>query len=205
MLRLVVLLAFLSTLASCAAQQSFSDDASIAAVSYRQPGPPSLTLYTIVNNRSGSGGHTALLINASERVMFDPAGSFYLDIVPERNDLLYGITPRVEQAYRSAHARSSYHVLRQTIDVTPEQAQLAYELAKQAGPVAQVFCASATSALLRQIPGFQSIDNTLYPNALAENFGRLPGVRTDRYYEQDSPDLQKALAEGNAALLAEQG
>lgn len=205
MLRLVLSLGLMLWLVACAAQQTFSDDASIAAVSYRQPGPPSLTLYTIVNNRSGSGGHTALLINASERVMFDPAGSFYLDIVPERNDLLYGITPRVEQAYRSAHARSSYHVMTQTIDVTPEQAQIAYELAKQAGPVAQVFCASATSAILRQIPGFERIDSTLYPNALAKSFGKLPGVRTEKYYEQDSPDLQKALAEGNAAILAEQG
>ena len=199
------LLALLFPLAACAGKQPFADDVTIAAVSYREPGPATLTLYTMVSNTSGGGGHTALVINASERIIFDPAGSFYLNIVPERNDVLYGITPRVEQAYRSAHARSTYHVDIQTLEVTPEQAQIAYQLARQAGPVSPVFCASATSAILRQVPGLDGIRSTLYPNVLAKQFGKLPGVTTESYYEQDDPDLDKALANGNAALLADQG
>jgi len=177
-----------------------ADDASIAAVSYRHPGPPSLTLYTMINNRSGEGGHTSLMINASERVIFDPAGSFKADIVPERNDVLFGITPAVEQAYRGSHARSTFHVLIQKIDVTPEQAETAYRLALSNGPVPGVYCTNATTKLLRQVPGFENIQTTMYPVKLADQFGAIPGVSSQRYYEEDSPDLQVGLQKSNAAL-----
>lgn len=192
--------ALMLSVAGCATKQPYADDAAIAAVSYRDAGPPSLTLYTMVNNRSGEGAHSALLINASERVIFDPAGSFYSEVTPERNDVLFGITPYIERAYRSAHARSTYHVVSQTVDVSPEQAQTAYELALNNGAVPGAFCTSATSRLIGQIPGFENINGTLRPKKLMAQFEEVPGVRTDKYYENDSPDLQKALAEGNAVL-----
>ena len=34
----------------------------------------SISLFTMVNNQNGRGGHSSLLIHASERVIFDPAG-----------------------------------------------------------------------------------------------------------------------------------
>lgn len=198
---LFCLAALLLALAGCSTPESpYADDASIRAVSYRQPGPATITLYTMVRNSTGKGGHSALLINASERVIFDPAGSFYLNIVPERNDVLYGITPRVEFAYRSGHARKTYHVLSQTIEVTPEQAELAYRLAVQNGAVAAAFCSDSTSKLLRQVPGFESLNSTLFPTNLAEQFSKLPGVVESRYYEDDDPDIQVGLEENNAAL-----
>ncbi|WP_323783705.1 hypothetical protein, partial [Leisingera sp.] len=165
-------------------------------------GPPALTLYTMINNRTGRGGHASLMINASERVIFDPAGSFYASVVPERNDVLYGITPAVEQAYRGAHARSTFHVVVQRIEVTPEQAQKAYRLAVANGPVPGAYCAQATIGILQQIPGFESLNRTFYPEKLSAQFGQLPGVVTERYYENDSADLQAGLAKGDAALSA---
>lgn len=190
----------LLAVAGCTSKQPFADDATIAAVSYRDPGPASLTLYTMINNRTGKGGHTSLIINASERIIFDPAGSFKADIVPERNDVLFGITPPVERAYRGAHARSTFHVLVQHIDVTPEQAEVAYRLALNNGPVAGTFCTSATSQLLRQVPGFEGIQSTLYPVKLADQFGAIAGVESQRYYEKDNADLQIGLQKSNAAL-----
>ena len=50
--------------------------AEVAAAAYVAPGPKSISLITVVNNRSGSGGHSALVINGSQQVIFDPAGSF---------------------------------------------------------------------------------------------------------------------------------
>jgi hypothetical protein len=50
------------------------------------------------------------------------------------------------------------------------------------------------------VPGFESIDSVLYPKKLMDQFEQVPGVQTSRYYEDDSPDLKLALAEGNAAL-----
>lgn len=189
--------------AGCTKSQPNASDATLAAVAYREPGPATLTLYTMVNNRTGAGGHTSLLINASERVMFDPAGSFYAPSVPEKDDVLYGITPAVEKGYRGAHARSTFHVVRQEIEVTPQQAEIAYQLAKQAGPVAGAFCASATVGLLRQVPGFESLKSTMYPTKLQAQFETLAGVSTDKYYEDDSPDLDAALAAQAQGLTLE--
>lgn len=204
MLRLLCLCAALLAIAGCATKQPYADGETIAAVSYRDPGPSTLTLYTMVNNRTGKGGHSSLMINASERVIFDPAGSFKSTVVPERNDVLFGITPGVELAYRGSHARSTFHVVVQTAEVTPEQAEIAYRLALKSGPVPGVYCANATSSLLKQVPGFENIDVTFYPTKLERQFGSLPGVRTERYYENDSPDLDTGIAQNNARLLAAQ-
>lgn len=197
----MALLAGSIVLASCEAQKKpNADAATLAAASYTHSGPPALTLFTMVNNRTGSGGHTSLMINASERVIFDPAGSFYADVVPERNDVLFGITPPVVLAYRGAHARSTHHVVVQRLEVTPAQAQLAYELAISNGRVPGAYCANSTSSILRQIPGLRGLKTTFYPVKLSEQFGALPGVVTSKYYEDDDADLQKALAEGNVVL-----
>ncbi|MGR3622706.1 hypothetical protein [Pseudophaeobacter sp.] len=188
-------------LAGCSENKKPNADAqTLAAASYSHNGPPALTLITVINNRTGNGGHTGLMVNASERVIFDPAGSFYADVVPERDDVLYGITPGVAKAYSSAHARSAWHVMTQRIEVTPAQAQRAYELVVSNGRVPGAYCARSTSALLAQIPGFETIEHTFYPVKLAEQLAQFPGVVTETYYEDDEDDLQKALAEGNEAL-----
>lgn len=190
----------LGLLAACASKQPFADDATIQAVSYRDAPSTAITLYTMVNNRTGNGGHSALRIDASETIIFDPAGSFFADIVPERNDVLFGISPRVEQAYRSAHARTTFHVVTQTVRVSAEQAETAYRLALSNGAVAGAFCANATSRILQQVPGFEAIKTTFYPTNLQRQFAELPDVVTDKYYEGDSADLQKGLANSNATL-----
>ena len=177
----------------CAAPQPFASDDTIAAVSFRDEGPRELTLLTMINNRTGAGAHTSLLINASERVLFDPAGSFKATGVPERNDVLFGITPAVEKAYIGAHARETHRVRIQTISVSAQQAEMAYRLALANGPVAGAFCASATGALLRQIPGFENIRSTFYPVNLSDQFAQIPGVVTTEYREDDDPSLQAAL------------
>lgn len=200
MIRIFSALATVLLLAGCAARGPEADDAAIAAVSYRDPGPAYLTLYTMVNNRTGSGGHASLMINASERVIYDPAGSFYADVVPQRDDVLYGITPAIEQAYRGAHARSTYHVVRQRIEVTPEQAEIALQMAKQVGSAPPGFCAKYVVRVLQGVPGFESVNSVFQPVRLSEQFAEFPGVETDRYYEDDDEDLQRGLAEGNARL-----
>ncbi|WP_050929262.1 hypothetical protein [Aestuariivita boseongensis] len=181
----------------CAAPAPFAPEEEIAAVSYRNEGPAELTLLTMVNNRSGAGAHTSLVISASERIIFDPAGSFEAKGVPERNDVLFGISPAVERAYISAHARSTHRVVAQTIQVTPQQAAMAYQLALQAGPVPGAFCANSTASLLQQIPGFEQIDVTFYPVNLSEQFAQLPGVQTQVVREDDDASLQAALDQLN--------
>lgn len=199
----LVLAASLFGLVACTESSPYADDATVAAVSYRDPGPATLTLYTMVNNRTGAGGHSSLMINASERIIFDPAGSFYADIVPEQKDVLFGITPAVEKAYRGSHARSTHHVIYQTVEVTPEQAETAYRLARQNKAVAGGFCASATAGLLRQVPGFESVKSTMSPTKLAAQFETFPGVRTEKHFEDDDGNLLVGLEENNRRLNAQ--
>lgn len=191
----------LVVLAGCAApQQPNADRATLQRVAYSDLGAPALTLITVINNRTGKGGHAALMVSGSERVIFDPAGSFHADIVPEYNDVLYGIRPAVFQAYRSAHARTSYHVKTQRLNVTPEQAEIALQLVKNNGRVPGAYCANATSNILQDIPGFESIDVTFYPTKLSAQFDTLGDVKSELYYEGDDEDLKKGIATSNAVL-----
>lgn len=189
-------------LAGCGASSPNADSATIAAVSYRNSGPTYMTLYTMINNRSGAGAHSGLVIAASETILFDPAGSFYLDGIPERDDILYGISPGIERAYKSAHARSSHHVVVQRVALTPQQAQVAYQLALQKGSVIDAFCSNATSTLIGKVPGFESIKTTFSPKKLSDRFGEFPGVTTELYYEDDSPDLAATLAAGATTTIS---
>jgi len=186
-------------LAGCAAKSEWAPDEMVTRMAYREPGPATLTLMTMISNRSGSGAHTSLMINASQRVIWDPAGSFKHSRVPERNDVIFGVNPEVFQIYKSAHARETFHVVMQEITVSPEVAEQAFAIARGLGPVSQSQCTLSTSQLLSQLPGFENIKSYLFPKKLMEEFAKLPGVRTGRLYEDDAGD--KATAFGAAKAV----
>lgn len=159
-----------------------------AAAAYVAPGPKSLTLYTMINNRTGRGAHTALLINASQRVIFDPAGSVELDQMPEIGDVLYGITPPILDWYERSHARSTFHVRIQTIEVSPDVAEQALQLVMANGHVGSAMCARVTASILRQLPGFETVSATYFPGALSDSFKKLPGATYRELHEDDADD-----------------
>ena len=75
-MRVWMALACVGLLAACANDTGIDNTpAEVAAAAYVAPGPRSITLMTMINNRTGSGGHTALVVNGSQQVIFDPAGS----------------------------------------------------------------------------------------------------------------------------------
>lgn len=196
----------LLALVGCGAGADMRPDASpevISSASYRHPGPTALTLYTMINNRSGAGAHTSLMINGSQRVIFDPAGTVRLSAVPERGDVLYGITPGVADFYARAHARETYHVVIQTVEVPPEVAERALRLAVANGPVASAQCALSTAAILRQLPGFESVGSTWFPKRLMDDFADIPGVQTSKIFENDSDDKSVAIAQYQQALAGQ--
>ena len=199
--RLAALLAGVALLSACSVDQSpDSPPDVVAAAAYRSPEPPSITVMTMVNNRTGSGGHSALLINGSQRVIFDPAGSFRDPRLPERGDVLYGVTPGWLQAYRSAHARSTFHVVSQTIPVSAAQAEQALKLALSNGAVPGAYCTQATTGVLSRVDGFGQISRTFYPVNLMEQVATLPNVTTTKLYENDEGDVIDAV---RAAQLAQ--
>ena len=101
-LRLVAGLLALIVLTACTADHKWASDADVARARYVDPGQPSITLFTSINTRNQSGAHAGLLINADERVLYDPAGEFGNDIEPlpvEREDLIYGFSPGMLAGY----------------------------------------------------------------------------------------------------------
>jgi hypothetical protein len=199
--RLFAGLTALAVLAGCSVDNSpDSSVQAVAAAAYQSSEPPSLTVFTMVNNRTGNGGHTSLMVNGSQRVIFDPAGSFRDSRVVERGDVLYGITPGWLAAYKSAHARASFHVVSQEIPVTAAQAEQALRLVQANGSVPGAFCTSATTGLLKQVDGFNRIGSTFYPVRLMDDIATLPNVTTIKLYENDSGDVIDAVS---AAQLAQ--
>ncbi len=181
------------SLAGCAADPVWAPEEAVRAVQYRHPGPPRLTLFTMISNSSGAGGHSSLMINGSQRVIFDPSGSFHHERIPERNDVLFGITPQIADVYTRYHARETWHVVVQEIDVSPQVAEMALKLAQEYGAVPNAYCAHSTSAILRQLPGFGSIRQGMYPVKLAEQFRLISGVSERTLHEYDSDDNSRAL------------
>jgi hypothetical protein len=175
-------------LAACTGMSVIAPPEDIARVMYHHDGPPTLTLFTVKNVGTENGAHTGLMISASQRVIFDPAGSFGHPSIPETNDVLFGITPRVEQAYISYHSRQSFYTISQTVQVSPEVAEQALRLARGYGAVAKANCSRATVDILSRLPGFESLHFTLFPDNLERQFGQIPGVVRQEYRETDSDD-----------------
>lgn len=198
MMRLVLSLALVAGLAGCAADDVWAPDDVVSRAVYSDPGPAKLTLFTMVNNANNRGLHTGLMISGSQRVIFDPAGSFSLDRVPERHDVHYGITPALVEVYVDYHARETYRVRIQEIEVSREVADMALRLAQERGPVYEGYCTRAVAQVLRQLPGFQDIDVTWFPGNLSEQFGNRPGVSVREIIDNDPDDNDNVLLQYEA-------
>lgn len=185
---LTVSLAALAILSACA-QPKTAPAADVSRAVYTDTeDPTSLTLMTMISNRNGSGGHTALLINGSQRVIWDPAGTWWNRAVPETNDVLYGISPQAFDLYLDYHARPEYRVVLQTVQVSPEVAEQALRAYQATGAAAKATCANRTSAVLNTLPGFQGMPHTWYPRKLMEAFATLPGVQTSVIFDDVAED-----------------
>lgn len=182
-------------LAACAgpAEPIWAPDEAVERAVYRYDGPSELILYTVVSKRNRTGAHSGLLINADQRILFDPAGTFSLPFVPERNDVHYGMTPRALSVYIDYHARETYDVIEQRLIVTPEQARLAAKLVQEYGAVPKAQCSLSITRILRQIPGFESTRVSYFPVPTSRAFGELPGVRARVITDDDADKNHNVL------------
>ena len=145
---------------------------------YVHSAPPSITLYHDHQQRERRGrALTALLINGSQRVLWDPAGSFRHPFVPERGDLHYGVTENIRKAYVDYHVRDSHHVVTQKMAVPPSVAERLLSAAGQRTgrpigrpvPIRQA-ASCATRASMSRAHRF--------PKSLMRDLSALPGVTT---------------------------
>ncbi len=181
--------AALSLLAACA-EHLVADPADLARARHVSDEQPYVALMTMVNRSSGNGAHSALVINASERVIYDPAGTFHHDTMPETGDVHFGATDRMLSYYERFHARFSHYVHIQRVNVSAEIAELIFRRTKEMGAQPKLFCTQATTRILREVPGFTHIEPTFYPENLREDFAAIPGV-IDRYREEE--DREKVV------------
>lgn len=187
--RLFAMLA-LVVLTACGADHKWATDAEVAKATYVMGPPATITLITSINGRSGAGAHSSLLINGSERVLYDPAGSWELadGFAPERADLHYGMIPAALDSYIGFQANGVFYVIEQTITVSQDVADQAIAEAKAQGSTGKALCSHSVSSVLRKVPGFETIGITYFPKALSRAFGALPGVVTTRIEGTPPPD-----------------
>lgn len=176
------------------AEPKWAPDEEVSRATYVHEGPKTLSLYTVVNLVSGSGAHSGLLVNGSQRVMFDPAGTWWNPRIPERNDVHFGMSPAAVDYYEDYHTRKTYYTVVQTIEVSPEVAEMALREVQAYGAVPKAMCSNSVSTILSRLPGFESMRTSWFPKATMRAFAKFPGVTTRELYDDDSDDNSSVLA-----------
>ncbi|MGL4235885.1 hypothetical protein [Tabrizicola sp.] len=199
-LRVLFCLLVLLGLAACA-EPKWAPEEQVQSVRFVEGPPTYITLYTVVNKKTGSGAHTSLLVNGSERLIFDPAGTWYHPKLPERNDVHFGMNEKALAFYIDYHTRVTYDTIEQKIFVSPEVAELVLRRVKENGAVPKAMCTNHTSRILRGIPGFESLPQTFYPKQLSKAFGELPGVTTRVITDNDDDNNHGILLVQNGIPL----
>lgn len=190
--RWFTLLALPILLGGCAAETIVAPLEEVQRAIYRPVGPPKITLFTMINNRSGSGAHSALLVSGSQRVVFNPAGTYNHPQTPERNDVHFGMTDKAVDFFIDYHARETFHVVQQELIVTPEQAEIALRLVQDYGAVPPAGCTTSITNILRSVPGFENFAGGLFPTKAMKGMAKYPGVVTKKHFD-DSPDQRGDL------------
>ena len=192
-------------LSACGADNIFASDEAVRAARVATDEPPSITLFTVIGIPRGEGGHSALMINGSQRVIFDPAGTWNHPRVPERHDVLYGITPNIRNFYIDYHARSTYWVAEDTVQVSRAVADMAIARAEANGAVSKSFCAIGVANVLRGVPGFQGAPSGFSPIKLRDWFVTLPGVTSRRHQDGDPANNHNVLLRQKTGTLTRAG
>ncbi|AUH64836.1 hypothetical protein [Paracoccus zhejiangensis] len=180
-------------LAACGADNIWASDEAVRAARFVSDEPPSITLFTVIGIPKGEGGHSALMINGSQRIIYDPAGSWQHPRIPERHDVLYGITPNFKNFYIDYHARSTYWVAEDRVPVSLAVADAAIRSAEQEGAASKSFCAVNTGQVLNRVPGFQGAPTGFSPLKLRQWFLTRPGVVSKSHRDGDPANNHNVL------------
>jgi hypothetical protein len=182
-------------LAGCVGDPVWAPEEEVMRALHYVEGPSKLTLFTVQATRNGNGAHTGLMVSDTHRALFDPAGTFYFPGAPERNDVHFGMTDRVVAVYIDYHARETYDVVIQEVEVSAEVARQAMAAIQAYGAVPKAQCGLSTSRILSQLDGLGSIPVTWSPNRLSEAFGQLPGATYRRVTDDDADTNHGVLFE----------
>lgn len=166
-------------LAGCAGESIWDSDEAVARATYVPDGPTTVTLITSINTRNNSGAHTALLIDGAQRLLFDPAGSWYNPGIPERNDVLFGMSPAYMELYLDFQSNGVFEVQTQTVEVSEATAAQLARAVQDYGAVPPGFCARSVTSILTEVQGFEPVSRGFFPIRTMEQFAQIPGVREE--------------------------
>jgi hypothetical protein len=179
---IVPVIIFLIT--SCTTKKvTWAPEDEVISATYQNNKPTSITLLTMINNTTGMGGHSALLINSEERILFDPAGTFKHPQIPEQHDVFFGMNDTALERYIDYHARPTIHVVMQSTEIESKVAIKLTNLVKNYGPVQDMMCSYAITEVLNQVPNFITIPKSYFPKTTMENFSKLEGVTTTKVFD----------------------
>jgi hypothetical protein len=200
-----VLAAFAALLAlgACVGEPNWAPEEEVMRALHYVDGPSKITLFTVRSTKDGSGGHSGMMVSDTHRALFDPAGTFYHPRAPERNDVHYGIDDRILAVYIDYHARETYDVIVQEVEVSPAVARLAMQEIQAYGAVPKAQCSLAVSRVLSRLPGFEEVSVTWFPNALSESFARLPGATYKVITDDDADKNHGVLLEAAGPYIPE--
>ncbi|GAB5447803.1 hypothetical protein [Gymnodinialimonas sp.] len=192
------------SLAGCVGESIWDSDEAVARATYVPPGPATVTVITSTNTRMDSGAHTGLLIDGAQRLLFDPAGSWFNPGIPERNDVLFGMTPEYLDLYLAFQSNGVFEVTMQTVEVSPAVAQQLSQVVQSYGAVSPSQCTRSISTILSNTPGFEAVSPTWFPTALLNDMANVPGVQTrivegtlgDQEDLTERPVLEQIAAQG---------
>lgn len=183
----ICLFALLFLVSACA-EHIVSDPTVVAAVRYKSDEAPYVELVTMVRKSTDKGAHSALIINASERVIFDPAGTFQHAELAEVEDVHHGATDRLVSYYQRYHARFSHYVHVQRVYLDPATAEGLLKRAQSNGAVSKMFCSNETANVLKSVPQFSSFRSSMFPEFLRLDMAEIPNV--ENYYVDEDDDGQ---------------
>ena len=184
-IRVAVSMLLVALTAACAGVEVGAPPAEISRARFASDEPPYVAVVSMVHRDQQRAAHTALFINASQRVIYDPAGTFRHEAMPERGDIHYGATDRMIDYYERYHARFSHYVHVQTIPVSAATAEAVLRRAQAQGPSPKLFCTVDTIAVLNDVPQIPRFYSSFFPEALRQQVAQVSGVQ-DRYrYEED--------------------
>ena len=196
MRRFLISMAAVASLAACGADNHWAPDEQVQAARYVHDGPPTITLFTVLGAKSGSGAHSAIMVNGSQRLIFDPAGTWHHPHLPERHDVHYGMTDAAVDFYIDYHARITYNVVQQDVVVSPAVAEMALRRMQENGAVSKAMCTTSVTTILRQLPGFESIPQSPFPKKAMKAFAQLPGVVETTTTDDDADENGYIIARG---------
>lgn len=152
---------------------------------YVSEGPAYVEVMTMVKTSTGFGEHIGIIISGSQTVLYDPAGTFRHPDLPRRQDVFYGVTPRMASYYKRFHARFKYHVEVQRVSMSVAEADELIAIAEARRATPKLFCARAASDVLNDVPTFAHVNVSFYPDNIRNAVARIPGVETTEVHETD--------------------